>query len=172
MSLDRRLSTLEYTVLGILWKKGGATAYAVTQEFAHSQTTAYRSGAGSIYPLLKRLAKAGLLTGGKDKTYRLTDRGVEELRVWYRSPLHQEDFSSLLDPLRSRVYFLAVLPPKERRGYFEAALSGLKMLEAECLHMLERYEAAGDPFSTIAAEGSLIETRARISWLKKVRKGL
>jgi len=79
--VNRELSTLELTALGVVWKQGPCTAYAVMREFAGSQTLAYRSGAGSIYPLLKRLRGVGLLSEGEGKL-RITSAGIERLRAW------------------------------------------------------------------------------------------
>ncbi len=170
MPLDRRLSTLEFTVLGILWKTGGATAYAVTQEFSQSETSAYRSGAGSIYPLLNRLDKAGLVeSAGKGEDFTLTPEGLETLQSWYQAPLPDEGFTCLLDPMRSRIYFLRSVPPDQRDTFIKEALDGMKLLAAKCERLLESFKAHGDEFSILATEGTLSETKARIKWLKKIK---
>ncbi|HVT14379.1 MAG TPA: PadR family transcriptional regulator [Fimbriimonadaceae bacterium] len=174
MALARKLSPLELTVLGVLSKRGPCTAYAVMSEFAGSATSFYRSGAGSIYPLLRRLAKAGILdvtdAGRGDKHYSLSSRGYEELRNWFLLGVGGEDFSSSLDLLRSRTYFLKVLSSTEREAFFDKAIQGLRLLLESCISGREEYERRGDPFSAMAMEGAVIETRARIRWVKRCRK--
>jgi len=167
MSLDRRLSALEFTVLGIILKKGPCTAYAVLAEFTHSASSAYRSGAGSVYPLLKRLEGAGLVTaekGKREKRYTLSDAGLAALRDWFE--LTSEDISCCLDVLRSRAYFLKILTPAERKAFLEAALAGLQVLLAQCRLQVEGYAKAGDRFSEMAMEGAVLETSARIRWIR------
>ena len=94
-----------YTVLGIVHKKGPCSGYSVLQEFAGAKSDYYRSGAGSIYPLLKRLIKVGLLESGADKRLSITPEGVAALREWF----FPDEASCSLDSIRSRLYFLAVL---------------------------------------------------------------
>lgn len=174
MPLDRKLSPLEFTVLGILFKRGPCTAYAVMSEFVGSSSSFYRSGAGSIYPLLRRLAKAGILvvtdSPAGDKHYQLGELGLQELRGWFDFSTASDDFSCSLDLLRSRTYFLKVLSPSERDDFFDRAIRGLKVLLARCMADRDGYERRGDPFSTMAMEGTVKETKARIQWLKECRR--
>lgn len=174
MSIDRKLSTLELTALGVMSKRGPCTAYAVMAEFVHSTTSAYRSGAGSIYPLLRRLQNAGLIQSSEagKKLLELTPAGREAIREWFTTNLSADDFSCSLDVLRSRMYFMWVLTPEERVQYLDEALQGLKLLLQKCQQQLEGYKRLGDPFSLMAMEGAVIETQARIKWIKKCQKAL
>jgi len=168
--LDRRLSTLEFTVLGIILKKGPCTAYAIVGEFVGSATSAYRSGAGSVYPLLKRLKQAGILSveaGKREQRYLLTEHGHEALRQWF--DLGMEDVSCCLDAIRSRAYFLKVLPIDQQIQFLEAAQRHLNALLKTCELQVEAYAKAGDPYSEMAMKGAVLETKARLKW---VREGL
>src|SRR5579862_7195155 len=98
VEIDRPLSELELTAMGVILKRGPCRAHAVVKEFSGSRTLAYRSGAGSIYPLLKRLASAGLLDLA-DKRYTLTEAGLATLKQWLTPPFPQEEFSTSLDVL-------------------------------------------------------------------------
>lgn len=169
--MDRPLSALELTALGIVLKRGPCLAHAVVSEFSGSQTFAYRSGAGSIYPLLTRLTQAGLL-GYAEKRYTLTDEGREALRTWIRPPFDGKDFSTNLDVLRSRVYFLRLLSPQEIEEFLTEAIGGLRTLLTECEGDLDGYRKRGDPFSELAMLGAVRETEARIAWLEEVRMRL
>lgn len=169
--MDRSLSALELTALGIVLKRGPCVAHAVVNEFAGSQTFAYRSGAGSIYPLLNRLTKAGLLQF-EAKRYTLTEEGREALRTWIRPPFDDKDLSTNLDVLRSRVYFLKLLSPLEIEEFLAEAIRGLHKLREKCEEDLQSYIQRGDPFSELAMLGTVRETEARIAWLKEVRQRL
>jgi len=168
MSMDRPLSVLELTVLGILLKRGPCVANTVVNEFAGSQTFAYRSGAGSIYPLLKRLAAADLLTV-KGRKYALSESGVGALKAWVHPPFDITDFSTNLDSLRSRAFFLKLLSPTELPQFFASALTGLEALLARCQTTLEAQRQSGDLFGELAQLGAVRETEARIAWLTEIR---
>jgi DNA-binding PadR family transcriptional regulator len=163
--VDRSLSTLELTALGIVWKKGPCTAYAVMREFSGSQTVAYRSGAGSIYPLLKRLGGAGFLSLVGDKLS-ITPLGVSQLKAW------DPEVSTNLDPLRSRVYFLGVLSVEEQRSFLSQSLLALKALLKEAKAGVKAYRDAGQEMSALAMTGAVYETEARIKFVKELEKAL
>ena len=48
---------MEYTVLGIAWKRGPCTTYALMMELSTSTSTFYKKRAGTTYPLVERLIK-------------------------------------------------------------------------------------------------------------------
>jgi DNA-binding PadR family transcriptional regulator len=171
MSIERPLSPLELTALGIILKRGRCLAHAVVSEFAGSHTFAYRSGAGSIYPLLKRLAEAGLLRYS-DRMYSLTDDGVEALRAWLRPPFDSAAFSTNLDVIRSRTYFLRLLSDEERSKFLDSAIEGLKGVLEGCFVSLAAQRASGDRFGELAMLGAVRETEARIAWLHEIREAL
>lgn len=175
VTLDRKLSTLEFTVLGVVMKRGPCTGYAVVAEFAGSTGSIYRSGASSVYPLLDRLERAGLVAGKRssgrgEKQYEITDEGMAQLRRWFILVPSGDDFSCSLDLLRSRTYFLRVLRPDERERFFEDALAGLKRLVDQCAAKVREYETTGDPYSVMAMKGAVAETKARIQWLRQCRE--
>jgi hypothetical protein len=56
-----KLSPIEYTVLGIAWKRGPCTTYALMKEMSSSTSTFFKNRASTIYPLVERLIKMGQL---------------------------------------------------------------------------------------------------------------
>ncbi len=169
VGLGRELTPLEHTVLGILLRLGPCRAHAVVLEFSSSSTLAFRSKAGSIYPLMKRLAKAGFVNYA-DKRYRLAPAGRRALQEWLRPPLDEGEVSTNLDTLRTRFYFMEVLTKDEVFSY-------LDFVETELGHMLSKLESTkrlhvelGDRFGELAIIGAFKETEARISWIREVRK--
>ena len=167
VALERPLSSLEMTALGIILKRGPCIAHAVVSEFAGSQTFAYRSGAGSIYPLLKRLTATGLLRL-EGKRYALTGEGREALRQWLRPPFPDGDFSTNLDVLRSRAYFLRLLEPIEITEFVVHCRGHLEPLLAECEAICVAYRESGDAFSEMAMRGAVKETQARLEWITEL----
>jgi len=163
--MERRLSSLELTALGVILKRAPCNAHTVVTEFAGSQTFAYRSGAGSIYPLLKRLTEIGLLSLDR-KHYSLTEQGREAMRDWLRPPFPEADFSTNLDVLRSRAYFLKLLEPAEIDQFVSHCEANLATLLETCQTIQGKYQEAGDPFSEMAMEGTILETEARIEWIR------
>ncbi|MBS1707281.1 MAG: helix-turn-helix transcriptional regulator [Armatimonadetes bacterium] len=167
MRTGRPLSVLELTTLGIILKRGPCLGYVVLQNFAHSQTSAYRSGAGTVYPLLKRLTASGHLLL-EENHYTLTDLGRNALRKWLASPTEGHGVGTLLDEVRSRVYFMRLLTPPEAVACAEGCLDKLRKLEVDCRRKVEDYAADGDPFSELAMLGALRETEARIKWMEEM----
>jgi DNA-binding PadR family transcriptional regulator len=155
------------TALGIILKQGPCLAHAVVTQFAGSSTYAYRSGAGSVYPLLKRLAEAGYLDYGNRK-YSLTETGRDAIREWVRPPFEPGDFSTNLDVLRSRAYFLRLLSSEELEEFLTGARNGLEILLSECETSVRQQRESGDRFGEMAALGSVYETKARISWISEL----
>jgi DNA-binding PadR family transcriptional regulator len=175
MPLDRKLSTLEQTALGIIYKRGPCKAYFVLSEFANSQNATYTSGAGSVYPLLKRLEEGGLIShslDGEHKLYSLTPAGLEALRGWFDLEGDHSAVSCCLDTLRSRAYFLKVLGDSQRKAFLEAVLSSLNRLLAQSRKQVAHYRKSGDEFSELAMEGAVLETQARIRWVKKLAEAM
>jgi DNA-binding PadR family transcriptional regulator len=169
MPLQRKLSTLEQTALGIIFKRGPCKAYAVMSEFAGSQNSAYSSGAGSVYPMLRRLETAGLIktaASGEHRLYTLTSDGLRALRGWFDLASDDDSISCCLDELRSRTYFLKVMEPTERQQFLDVALTRLTRLLADCRKTMIQYRESGDAFSEMAMKGAVMETQARIRWVR------
>ena len=173
------LTDLELTVLGIVWKKAPCTAYAIMREFTTSPSSYFRGSAGAIYPLVTRLAERGYLSsapGARGRrahvTYSITEKGQTSLRRWLTPPLPDAAAAITFDPLRTRVYFLAALPPRQRLAFVEEALKRLRtqleVVEAES----RRYRDAGDEFSSLAMNGAVHVIEARITWMQKIKQSI
>ncbi len=162
---------MEGTALGVIYKQGPCKAYAVLSAFANSQTSVYRSGAGAVYPLLQRLEGAGLIRSelaGEHKLYTLTEEGLSVLTHWLDFSTEDAFVSCCLDDLRSRAYFLKALDSEARKRFAEASLASLKNLLAECRKQVDYYRKSGDAFSEFAMQGAVLETLARIRWMKRL----
>ena len=164
-------SELESTVLGLVGQYGPCTAYEVMRLFQQSPTSSWRASSGSIYPLVRKLVRLGLLTarpsrgkGRKAQLLSLSPAGRATLVEWlHHMPAELGDPSS--DPLRSRLLFLGALPPRERR---EFVARGLELTEQSIASLAAVIAAlpADDPFERFAHVGALRQLEARRDWLR------
>ena len=166
--MDLPLTSLEYTALGIILKRGPCVAHIVVKEFGDSHTQAYRSGAGSVYPLMKRLHEAGLLSC-THREYSLTEAGLAELKKWLQPPFDPSVISTNLDLIRSRTYFLRLLTEDEIASFIDFSQQGLHRVLEECRNSLLQFREMGDKPSEFAMLGAVRETESRIKWLEEVR---
>ena len=85
-------SPTAYVVLGML-RLGKRNGYEIKQLVEQSTRFFWNASYGQIYPELKKLEKAGLVTGASDpqggrrrRAYELTADGRHALDAWLRSP--------------------------------------------------------------------------------------
>ncbi|MBD3339748.1 MAG: hypothetical protein GF353_11605 [Candidatus Lokiarchaeota archaeon] len=84
----KTLSGLEILVLSIIKNKDGITGYEIIQNINEKFNDLWKASAGTIYPLLNRLAKKDLIltkemvdeNNRQKKIYRISTTGNEELR--------------------------------------------------------------------------------------------
>lgn len=171
----KRLSAIEYTVLGIAWKRGPCTTYALMKELASSTSTYYKARAGTAYPMVDRMLNSGLLshaghTGPKgEKLVELTASGVAALNEWLTTQPELTEVAHTVDFIRLRMFYMGAVPPAARDRFFEDVLAELSSHLAQCELAVERYTTMGDTFSVLATEGVIAETQARIEWLGSIR---
>src|SRR6478672_6844528 len=110
------LSPTAYVVLGML-SFGPKSGYEIKGLVDKSTRFFWAASYGQIYPELKRLAEAGLVTGveaptgGRRRTvYEITADGEEELRAWLRQP--PETYEMREEGLL-KLFFANALPPEE-----------------------------------------------------------
>ena len=166
---------MELTVLGIAWKRGPCTTYALMKELASSTSTYYKTRAGTAYPLVERLIKSKYLaasevSGAKgEKLVEVTEMGIAALRRWLTDSISLEEVAHTVDLLRLRVFYLGAATSKERSAFIDNALVKLREQLAACEIACARYRDIGDVFSQLATEGVMHETSARITWLTEIR---
>jgi hypothetical protein len=99
--------------------------------------------------------------------YELTPQGEALLHSWLTFPPDRAEFAFLVDPLRTRCYFLPQLKPAEQIRVVKTWMQENKQFTAD----LERDISAakiGDPVLEVAYENLLFLAEARQAWLKKV----
>ena len=175
----KKLSDLEHTILGIVFKRGPCTPYLVAREFLNSPSSHWRGSAGSVYPAVTKLHRIGFLKktigkslGRRCSLFTLAPKGLKQLQSWLMPPLPEAAASITFDPLRTRSFFLRVLSPEQQLAFFDDAekqlLAQLPALQADC----EAYREAGDWHSEQAQIGTLLVTEARLAWVRQYRRAL
>jgi DNA-binding PadR family transcriptional regulator len=95
--LERDLTTLEYFVLGQISQQP-QSGYSLITTF-EAATYRWSASPGSVYPILKRLEKQGILSSELEmvhetrprKMYSLTPLGEEMLDEWLKRPLTRQE---------------------------------------------------------------------------------
>lgn len=170
---DRPLSNLELTVLGLAWLRGPCSIYAIMKELSMSASSFHKSRAGTAYSVSRRLLEFGLLVraeGADEGVVRITEDGVAELQKWMLPPIPRSDIAHSADLLRLRFFFLGVVDQQQRLKFIDDALSGLELFLKDCEGLMPKNEEIGDYFGVLATLSSVLETRARIEWLRVVRR--
>ena len=165
-----KFSTVEMTVLGMTWLRGPCTIYAVMKELSSSQSTYHKSRAGTAYSIARRLLTLGLIEPVDDTLVRVTTEGEAVLREWLGPEVPMLDVAHSADLLRLRFFFLGLLPAEKRLEFVDSSIASLKIFLKRCEDLLSKNEAIGDYFSVLATVSSVLETKARIAWLRLVRE--
>jgi DNA-binding PadR family transcriptional regulator len=169
-----RLSELESAVLGVFWRRGPCSAYVVQKNF-QPISAGWSASPGALYPLIRRLEHLGLIAPketerrGKRtiRTYALTAAGRAALERWVLSPPEWAALPSA-DPIRTRTFFLDVLPRAERRAFLVEA----ERRTSEALAAFEGESAEMDEHGLeyLARLGGTYALKARRRWLRAIRE--
>lgn len=176
--MERKLSELEGTVLGHIGVKGPCTPYVVRKEFQKSLSPFWSGSAGTIYPLIERLAWQKLIKHVSTKDdkrggnlYVLTKAGEKALKDWLYQPSSAIVIGIPPDPLRNRVEFLAFLAPKLRKSFLDKVIleleAQLKVFVSSCEESRKT-----DRFEYLLLRGAVLNMRARLDWIREVAEAL
>ncbi|HME36128.1 MAG TPA: PadR family transcriptional regulator [Candidatus Sulfotelmatobacter sp.] len=125
-----KIPALGYALLGLLMKP--SSGYDLRKVFSSTSMKTYSDSPGAIYPALRRLQEQGLIRGKVEEgsglrrrqIFRLTSKGLAELKKWITSPITREDLESGLRTVMLRFAF------SETAVGAAASLEILKSLEA------------------------------------------
>jgi DNA-binding PadR family transcriptional regulator len=167
-------SELEYLILAMVGD-GVNSGYAMRKEMNKMRGGRWSAESGSVYRVLRRLERDHLLTEARkvgvpnrERTeYELTTQGQALLHSWLTFPPDRLEMAFLVDPLRTRSFFLSRLKPAERVRVVKTWLQESKMFIAE----LDRDIANAtpkDPTRNLGYQNLRFLAEGRHEWLKKL----
>jgi DNA-binding PadR family transcriptional regulator len=169
-----RLTELDFCVLGVIWEWGPLSAYRVRARFEESNTAAWSSSAGSIYPSIRRLVRAGLAVAGSRQDERgtrhvgITAKGRERLRAWLVD-LPPKIGTATADPIRTRAQFVTSVSYEDRLRFLDNARTITRAALKEVEKVTKVKSTGSDTMlEHIGNLGSIFELRARLQWLNRV----
>jgi DNA-binding PadR family transcriptional regulator len=165
---DERLSELESCVLAVIGRDGPCTRYHVMRIFAGSQTSRWSSTAGSIYPLVARMTKKGMVRNISDKRgeVALTGAGRRVVEEWLVSDAEKLG-GPIDDPIRTRSYFISALDEDAQAIAVGRWREATQLEIAEGERRKAEFERVGDHAQARAHSGILRQLRARLEWLNE-----
>lgn len=164
------VSDNEGSLLGLVLRQQPVTAYELFRVYEQSPVTSFNASKGSLYPLIKRLKRAGLLEstpkqgrGLNPESLSCTAAGEQAVRRWLRNlrPPHV----MLDDPLRTMMLSLDLLTRDEQVEWVAEA----KALVAAKMEDVEAYsKTVSVPFQDIAQKSAIESLRVKMSWLDRL----
>ncbi len=174
-----KLSELEGVALGIVSRDGPCTPYAVRKFLKSSPSSHWQGSAGSVYPMLLRLEQRGQVQSEIDasdgrgrRLLQITAKGQKALAQWIHQGTTTELVSSISDHIRTRVFFIGSLSPKERLEFVEKSFAALNEFLATAEQRLRDTDRNTDPYAWFACENVVLQARVRVEWLAGFQKAL
>jgi DNA-binding PadR family transcriptional regulator len=171
MAPRTELTNTGRVLLGMI-AEGHATGYAIKAEIERSTRFFWGASIGGIYPELRRLQQAGLLTRNDDPrgesrrhAYLLTADGQQALRGWLTHP--REGVLEMRNESLLKLRFAGVLRPQERLG----VVSRMRAYHSERVERLQEHLTEGafdDPYHRLTTEYALGWNRWARDWCDTV----
>ena len=167
------LSPTAYVVLGML-SLGPKSGYEIKALVDKSTRFFWAASYGQIYPELKRLSEAGLVTGvdsptgGRKRTvYEITADGEAKLKAWLRQPPRTFE---MRDEGLLKLFFAGLLPREEAVEILRVMKEHRRRVNAE-LTAKEPAKAASqadDPLPLIVLRGGIEFTHWFADWCERM----
>jgi len=174
MSPSGPYSELEYLILAMVGE-GINSGYAMRKEMNKMRGGRWSAESGSVYRVLRRLERDNLLcearkvgVPNRERTeYDLSRTGEALLHSWLTFPPDRGEMAFLVDPLRTRCYFLHRLKPNERIRVVKAWLQESKQFVADLQRDLDA-SLTPDPIRNLGYQNLLYLAQARHEWLRRL----
>jgi len=172
---ERRLTTLEYVILGFLALKP-QSGYTILN---YLETGVYRASAstGSVYPVLKRLENAGLIASTVEavyetrprKVYTLLPAGELTLDNWLRQPPAMaeviEEFDIALHKFLIAGYRLSRAEVLAWLDDYEAVTRAALAMRTAIASVTD-HELSLSPHADLINHALKLETETRLTWIQ------
>ena len=179
-NFEMTLTDLEATTVGEVFRHQPCTAHFIRTCFRDSLVKQFSSSAGSIYPMMKRLEKRGILESKSQKEglrrvryYRVTDVGQSSLRSWLEPQFPDTDLLTV-DPIRTRMLYLGRIPKSGREKWFAALERELKSKLDEVRKQLSVIDSTHSDciYQELAVENAIADLKSRLKWLSMAKSRL
>ena len=172
-------SELEYLILAMVGE-GVNSGYAMRKEMNRMRGGRWSAESGSVYRVLRRLEKDALVlearkvgVPNRERTeYELTPQGEALLHSWLTFPPDRSEMAFLVDPLRTRTYFLFRLKPAEQIRVVKGWLQESKIFVQDLQRDLDMVSTKESGPRVVAYQNLLHLGQARHEWLKKLLASL
>jgi len=156
------------------------SGYAMRKEMNRMRGGRWSAESGSVYRVLRRLEQDGLVNEARkvgvpnrERTeYELTPQGEALLQSWLTFPPDRGEMAFIVDPIRTRAYFLSRLKPMEQVRVVKAWLVESKQFLQDLERDLQATSATENPIRHLAQQNLLFLAEARHEWLRKLLASL
>lgn len=168
-------SELEYLILAMVGE-GVNSGYAMRKEMNRMRGGRWSAESGSVYRVLRRLEADGLVhearrvgVPNRERTeYELTRAGELQLNSWLTFPPDRTELGFMVDPIRTRSYFLPRLPYAEQGRVLKTWMQENKRFIEDLQREVIPLGAGELPIHRAAYQNLLYLAQARQEWLKKM----
>lgn len=170
-----QLSATAYVILGFV-RNEPRSGYEIKAVVDNSTRFFWAASYGQIYPELKRLAEAGLITGsdsptgGRKRTiYEITADGEEELRAWLRQ---EPEAFEMRDEGLLKLFFADALPRQEALEILRSMRARRLAVNEQLREMKQKKGELDDPFPMIVLKGGIEFTEWFADWCERMEAQL
>jgi DNA-binding PadR family transcriptional regulator len=168
-------SELEYLILAMVGEQINS-GYAMRKEMSRMRGGRWSAESGSVYRVLRRLEQDGLVrearkvgVPNRERTeYDLTTQGDSLLHSWMTFPPDRAEMAFIVDPIRTRAYFLGKLKPADQVRVVKNWLQESKGFVHDLERDLQSTSAVEDPVRHLAQQNLLYLADARHDWLRRL----
>jgi DNA-binding PadR family transcriptional regulator len=170
-----QLSATAYVILGFV-RNEPRSGYEIKAVVDNSTRFFWAASYGQIYPELKRLAEAGLITGsdsptgGRKRTiYEITADGEEELRAWLRQ---EPETFEMRDEGLLKLFFADALPREEALAILRSMRARRLAVNKQLQELEQMKGELDDPYPMIVLHGGLEFTEWFADWCERMEARL
>ena len=170
-----QLSATAYVILGFV-RNEPRSGYEIKAVVDNSTRFFWAASYGQIYPELKRLSEAGLVTGSDSPTggrrrtvYEITADGEEELRAWLRQ---EPETFEMRDEGLLKLFFADALPREEALAILRSMRARRLAVNQQLRDLKQMKGELDDPFPMMVLQGGLEFTEWFADWCERMEARL
>ena len=168
-------SELEYLILAMVGE-GVNSGYAMRKEMNRMRGGRWSAESGSVYRVLRRLESDGLVSEARrvgvpnrERTeYELTRAGEALLNSWLTFPPDRSELGFMVDPIRTRSYFLGRLSHSEQGRVLKTWIQENRRFIEDLEREVAPFGSSEHPLRRVAYQNLSFLAQARQEWLKRM----